>query len=104
VDGGVAIGADIEVVTQAKPRIATAGKDSVLQITVDPRFLSAGLHTGTVIIDTLLGTGATATFNVTVQAAGGGSGSNPTPTPAPTEPPPSYKAIVPNLSSEANYN
>ena len=105
VDGGLAIGSNIEVVTQAKPRLATAGKDSVLQITVDPRFLSAGTHTGTVVIDTLLGTGATTTFNVTVAAAGGGAGSGqtPTPGPSPTPTPPSYKAIVPNLTSEGSY-
>ena len=104
IDGGVALGADIQVVTQKSPRVAHAGQDSVLQITVDPTFLTAGVHTGTVTIDTLLGTGATAVFNVTVTSSGGGgagSGS-PTPgtTPTATPTPQVFRAIVPNLTSE----
>ncbi len=107
-DGGIAIGSDIEVVTQKSPRISSAGRDSVLQITVDPRFLAAGVHTGTVTIDTLLGTGATATFNVTVTSTGGGgAGGSPTPgpgtTPSPTPTPETYRAIIPNLTSEGSH-
>lgn len=102
VDGGVALGSDIQVVTQRSPRQATAGRDSVLQITVDPTFLKAGSYTGTVIIDTLLGTGAPATFNVSISVTGG-AGGGPGPSPTPTQTPPTYKAIVPNLTSEGSH-
>jgi hypothetical protein len=98
VDGGVAIGPDIQVVDQKSPRTATQGRDSSLIITVDPTFLSAGPHTGTLIIDPLLGGGDSVTFTITVQASGGGGGSGPTPTPTPQR----YYAILPGLSSESH--
>lgn len=98
VDGGVAIGSNLEVVTASKPRVATSGADSVLEITADPTFLTAGVHTGTVIIEPLLGNGAVATFSITVTSSGGGGGgaSPPTPTPLPSLP----RAFLPWLSSE----
>jgi hypothetical protein len=105
IDGGVALGSDVEVVTGKSPRVSHFGQDSVLQITVDPTFLEAGVHTGTVIIDTLLGNGATAVFNVTVKSSGGGgagSGS-PTPSPSASPTPQTYRAIVPNLTSEGTH-
>ena len=104
IDGGVAIGTNYEVVDQMLPRISTFGRDSLLQITVDPRFLTAGTHTGTVTIDALLGGGPPATFTVTVVSSGGG-GANPA-TPTPTPKPgatPSFKAYMPNLSSEGGH-
>jgi hypothetical protein len=105
IDGSVAIGSNMEVVSQKTPRIATAGRDSILQITVDPTFLAAGTHTGTVIMDTLLGTGAPATFNVTVTVTGsGGAGSgSATPAPSATPTPQTYKAVVPNLTSDGRH-
>lgn len=102
-DGGVAIGSNIEVVTQKSPRVATAGRDSLLQITVDPKFLSPGTHRGTVVFDTLLGTGAPATFNVTVTVTGSGGGGSGTPAPSPTPTPEVFKAIVPNLTSDGSH-
>jgi len=105
IDGGVAIGSNYEVLTSKSPRVATAGRESVLQITADPRFLPAGTSTATVIIDALLGNGGPVVFNVSVTSPGG-SGGAPTPTPAsePTPPPPpSFRAIVPNLTSEGSY-
>ncbi len=105
IDGGIAIGSNYEVVDQKVPRVATAGRDSELQITVDPRFLSAGTHTGTITIDSLLGPATSATFSVTVISTGGGGAGSPTPTvpPTATSVPEIHKAILPNLSSEGNY-
>ena len=101
-DGGLAIGSNYEVVDQKTPRIATAGRDSSLVITVDPTYLKAGTHTGTVIIDSLLGPATKSVFNVTVVSTGGSGGTgagsgSPSPVPQPT---PFYRAIVPNLTSD----
>lgn len=103
VDGGVALGADIVVVTQTKPRATAAGADSVLQITADPTYLTAGMHTGTVIIDPLLGGGGAVTFNVTVTASGGGGGTPRTPTPSPTPQGPIPRAVLPGVSAEGQH-
>jgi len=105
VDGGVAIGSNVQVVTQSSPRITTAGKDVQLLITVDPRFLAAGVHTGTVIIDPLLGGGVASTFTVSVTSTGGGGDSTATPvssppSPTPTPTAPTFRSILPNLSRE----
>lgn len=97
-DGGVAIGPDIEVVDRKVPRAATPGRDSVLIITVDPRYLTKGTHTGTVVIDALLGTGAPATFTVSVTSSGGGGNATVTPTPAPAGPVP--RAYLPGINFE----
>ncbi|MGB4861785.1 MAG: hypothetical protein WBO97_04950, partial [Tepidiformaceae bacterium] len=105
-DGGVAIGSNYDVVVQKVPRLANAGQDSELQITVDPRFLSAGTHTGTITIDSLLGPATAATFTVTVVSTGGGGAATPTAVPTAataTATPPVHKAILPNLSSEGGY-
>lgn len=101
VDGGVAVGPDMEVVAQASPRAATKGKESVLQITVDPRFLAAGTHTATVVIDALLGTGAPVTFTVTVTSPGGSGGGPVTPTPTPQGPVP--RAYLPGVHFEGSH-
>lgn len=106
IDGGVAIGSNYDVVVQKVPRLANHGQDSELQITVDPRFLSAGTHTGTITIDSLLGPATSATFNVTVVSTGGGGAATPTAIPTATTAtatPPVHKAILPNLSSEGGY-
>jgi hypothetical protein len=107
-DGGIAIGSNYEVVTQKVPRLVTAGQDSALQITVDPRFLTAGTHTGTITIDSLLGPAVSATFNISVVSSGGGGAATSTPTGPPSTPsatptPQVHKAILPNLSSEGGY-
>ncbi|MEO8539567.1 MAG: SH3 domain-containing protein [bacterium] len=105
IDGGVALGANMEVVTQTKPRQATSGADSILQITVDPTFLTAGTHTGTVIIDPLLGGGSAVTFTVTVTSSGGAGGSPQTPTPGTTATPrgPVPRAILPGVIFEGSH-
>jgi hypothetical protein len=101
-DGGIAIGANYQVVDQKSPRIATAGRDSSLIITVDPTYLTAGTHTGTVTIDSLLGPATKTVFTVTVVSTGGSGGTgagsgSPSPVPQPT---PYYRAIVPNLTAD----
>lgn len=98
VDGGVAIGAETEVVTQkanaaqGKPRLAQKGYDSVLEITVDPTFLAKGKSTGTVYIDPLLGSGPPVAITVTVNNTSTGTGGLP-------PPPRNFKAYVPGLAS-----
>ena len=91
-----------QVVDQKSPRIATAGRDSSLIITVDPTYLTAGTHTGTVTIDSLLGPATKTVFTVTVVSTGGSGGTgagsgSPSPVPQPT---PFYRAIVPNLTAD----
>ena len=71
--GGVAIGSDVDVVTQSgnssgRQRIAQNGYDSVLLITVDPSILPPGTSTGTVVIEPLLGSGAPFTVTITATA------------------------------------
>jgi hypothetical protein len=98
VDGGVAIGAETEVVTQranqaqGKPRLAQKGYDSVLEITVDPAFLALGKSTGTVYIEPLLGSGPAVAITVTVNntSTKGGSGG------PPARP---FKAFLPGLAN-----
>jgi hypothetical protein len=90
VDGGVAIGSDLEVVTSTKPRVAQSGADSVLEIRVKPGLLPAGATTGTVLIEPLMGQLQPVTITVTVQRSGSASGP-----PAPT-----FKRFVPNITSE----
>jgi len=81
--GGVAIGSDVNVVTQSgnssgRQRIAQNGYDSVLMITVVPSIMPAGTSTGTVVIEPLLGSGAPFTITVTATAPPGGGTSTPT--------------------------
>lgn len=90
VDGGVAIGSDLEVVTSTKPRVAQSGADSVLEIRVKPGLLPAGATTGTVLIEPLMGPLQPVTITVTVQRSGSASGP-----PAPT-----FKRFLPNITSE----
>ncbi|MEO6399064.1 MAG: hypothetical protein ABIP13_11395 [Tepidiformaceae bacterium] len=93
-DGSVAVGAETEVVTQqataTRPRIAHKGNDSVLLITVNPAFLTAGVgRSGKVYIEPLLGGGNVFVIDVTV--AGG----------APPTPGLSHRNVVPNVASDA---
>lgn len=93
--GGVAIGGETEVVTQSgnssgRQRIAQAGYDSVLMITVDPSIMPAGTSTGTVVIEPLLGSGSPFTVTVTASAPAAGA------TAAPT-----FYRFIPGLASDA---
>jgi hypothetical protein len=89
IDGGVAVGKDTEVVTQAvkenRPRIAQKGYDSVLVITVIPALMPAGQSRGKVWIQPLFGSGST--FEVVVVAM---KGENSFP----------FRAVAPGLSTE----
>ncbi|MFN8616095.1 MAG: SH3 domain-containing protein [Dehalococcoidia bacterium] len=104
VDGGVAMGSNVVVVTRSNPRSTTAGADSILQITVDPTYLTVGVHTGTVTIDPLLGGGKAVTFNVSVTSSGGAGGAPQSPTPGPASTPtpagPVPRAVLPGVSAE----
>ncbi len=104
VDGGVALGSNVVVVVRSNPRTTTSGADSLLQITVDPTYLTAGIHTGTVVIDPLLGGGNAVTFNVSVTSSGGAGGAPQSPTPKPGSTPtpsgPVPRAILPGVSAE----
>lgn len=68
-DGGVAIGDEIEVVTQSprvdRPRLAQQGYDSVLDITVDASLMPAGTSSATLFIEPLLAPGASFVLPVT---------------------------------------
>lgn len=93
VDGGVAIGSDMDVVIQRSPRATTKGQDSVLLITVRPEWIPAGASSGTVIIDPVYGGGSPVTITVRLSQS---SGQNPTPG-VPTFP---HKSVLPGLVSE----
>lgn len=77
-DGSVAVGDETQVVTQSgspgpppRPRLFQQGYDSVLEVTLDPAVLPAGVSTGRVWIEPLLGGGGV--FEVEVVAANGAS-------------------------------
>ena len=96
VDGGVAVGPDVEVVIQKSPRTVQQGKDSVLEITVDPTYMPDEPFSGTVIIDALLGSGDPVTITVSgtrtgAGAGGGGQGQAP-----------QFRSILPNLTSDGS--
>ena len=88
-DGSVAVSSDIEVVLQKasdeQPRIAQAGYDSVLRITLDTASMPDGLTIGAVHLEPLLGTGGA--FTIEIIAANGAS-SLP------------YRATVPKLAQD----
>ena len=98
------MGSNVVVVTRSNPRSTTAGADSILQITVDPTYLTVGVHTGTVTIDPLLGGGKAVTFNVSVTSSGGAGGAPQSPTPGPASTPtpagPVPRAVLPGVSAE----
>ncbi len=75
-DGGVAVGKEIEVVLQSanavRPRIAQPGYESKLMITLDPSVMPTGNLQGTVWIEPLLGSGGN--FEIKVTATGGANG------------------------------
>ena len=68
-DGGVAIGSETEVVTQAPsgttPRVAQKGYQSVLLVTINPALMPPGISVGKVWIEPLLGGGGVYVLNVT---------------------------------------
>ena len=92
VDGGVAIGSETDVVVQKTPRIATRGRDSELQITVDAANLPEGQLTGTVIIEPLLGGGGITTITVQVTRGNTGGGA----------PGPGFKSVLPGITFEGS--
>jgi hypothetical protein len=67
-DGGVAIGTDMDVVTAAPPsspvRVAKKGYQSVLTVTIDPAAMPPGTSTAVLYIEPLLGSGSTFTMSV----------------------------------------
>lgn len=89
-DGGVAIGAETDVVTAAPPRspvrVAQKGYQSVLTVTIDPVAMPPGTSTGTLYIEPLLGSGST--FTMTISGLNTG-----------TKPLPNH-AVVPNVSGD----
>ncbi len=96
-DGGVAIGAETDVVlaqqSGSAPRSAQKGYQSILSVTVDPSLLPEGLQTGTVIIEPLLGGGSP--FQLTVSATGATGAANA---------PPGYKyrSLVPGIAVDGD--
>lgn len=68
-DGGVAIGSETDVVTQAPsgttPRVAQKGYQSVLLVTINPALMPPGTSVGKVWIEPLLGGGGVYVLNVT---------------------------------------
>ncbi|MGH2610360.1 MAG: hypothetical protein ACRDHF_14870, partial [Tepidiformaceae bacterium] len=68
-DGSVAVGSEIEVVlqkaTESQPRIAQAGWESVLRITLDTAAMPPGLTVGAVYLEPLLGSGGVFTVDIT---------------------------------------
>lgn len=75
-DGSVAMGSETEVVLQSKndtrPRLAQAGWESVLQVTLDTSAMPAGLTVGFVHLEPLLGSGGA--FTIEIIAVNGASG------------------------------
>jgi len=90
VDGGVAIGSETDVVVQRTPRVVTRGRDSELQISVDPTYLPEGQISGTVIIEPLLGGGGITTITVQVTRSGTGGGA----------PGPGFRSVLPGITFE----
>ena len=89
-DGGVAIGSDMDVVTAAPPsspvRVAQKGYTSVLTVTIDPAAMPPGISTGKLYIEPLLGGGSV--FEMTI--TGTNKGTAPLP----------HKAVAPGLSGD----
>lgn len=94
VDGGVAIGSDLEVVTSSSPRVAQRGMESVLEIRVDPAILPQGAATGTVLIEPLLGSLQPVTITVTVQRSGSPPAGGASPYP--------FRRVLPNVTAEGS--
>jgi hypothetical protein len=73
-DGGVAVGSDIAVVTRppqgSNPAVTQPGYQSVLQVTLNPETTPPGSSTGTVTIEPLLGSGAPVTITISARNAG----------------------------------
>ena len=100
-DGGVAIGGDIEVVLKqasaTQPRVAQKGYDSVLMITLVTNGMAPGTQQGKVWIEPLLGGGGT--FEIAVTATNNAPASTPGPSPTPV-PSRGTRVIAPQLSAD----
>lgn len=83
-DGGVAVGTEIDVVIQKLPRVTQKGYDSTLVVTLAPDLMPGGSLQGKVWIEPLLGSGGV--FELTVTAA---QGANSYP----------YRAVAPGVAS-----
>jgi hypothetical protein len=90
-DGGVAIGSETDVVTQAPsatvPRLAQKGYQSVLLVTLNSALMPPGTSVGKVWIEPLLGGGSVYVLTVT-----GTKGTVPYP----------FKAVVPGVSGDGS--
>jgi len=95
-DGGVAIGKETQVVVQKSPRVTSQGHEVPLQITVNPAYLTGGALTGTVLIEPLIGGGGNTTITVKVEV------DNSLALPTATPPKPSYRSVLPGLTSEGS--
>mgnify|MGYP005839197539 CR=1 FL=1 len=90
VDGAVAVGSDLQVVTSTSPRVTQSGADSVLEIRIDPSVLPPNATSGTVLIEPLMGSLQAVSIAVTVQRSGSASG----------PPPPPFKRVLPNVTRD----
>ncbi|MES4792216.1 MAG: hypothetical protein C4321_03845, partial [Chloroflexota bacterium] len=90
VDGAVAVGSDLQVVTSTSPRVTQAGADSVLEIRIDPAVLPTSATSGTILIEPLMGSLQAFPIAVTVQRTGSASG----------PPPPPFKRVLPNVTRD----
>lgn len=93
-DGGVAIGAEVQVVTQSptagppsRPRLFQLGYQSQLIITLVPGRVPAGTTQGSVWIEPLFGSGTAVQIKITAMSSG-----DPLP----------YKVVAPGTASDAN--
>ncbi len=88
IDGGIAIGAETEVVVTSNPLTTSQGYVAQLDITLDWRNMGLGTQAGTIIIEPLWGTGPTLTMAVTgTTEFEAPPEPTPTPTPVPTSAP-----------------
>ncbi|WP_322817516.1 hypothetical protein [Tepidiforma sp.] len=90
IDGAVAVGSDLQVVTSTSPRVTQAGADSVLEIRIDPAVLPTSATSGTILIEPLMGPLQAFSITVTVQRSGSASG----------PPLPPFKRVLPNVTRD----
>lgn len=121
-DGGVAVGSEIEVVTQAprtdRPRLFQNGYTSTLSITVLPSLMSVGQNSAVLYIEPLMANGEVFTITVNsfrpeiisiptptptkapTQSTPSTQLPSPTPTSTPTPDPYPFKAVAPNINKQ----
>ena len=102
IDGGVAIGSDVEVVITGSPLSTKQGHTADLRITANPAAMPYGAASGTVWFEPIFGAGSPLT--VSVSAQNNYQPPTPTPTPGGTAPTPTptpitYRATLPGLAS-----